>query len=229
MAETSPNILLSPGAFELYGAILIAFFVYLLGLKAYHKQKSFEQFQARYLSEGLDLWTSQCDYALGVFRRNWALMLRIVKQYREYDTTANADDFFEKFTELDYASFRIGPSSRIQSLIDSKVFWEAYQSIFAFVATSNDAMKADFGAGLKRMMETPNHPNKAGFINEAVKMSDEQNAKAAPLYALVSLMFQLSELLAKSNYSINDMHKFSKREDVIKKVIAMQEIESAKA
>lgn len=218
------KIFYSPNALEFYGATAIAYLIYRLGLRAYHKQKSHEQFQARYLSEGLDIWTSQCDHTLGVFRHNWALMLRVVKQYRDYDTAANSQDFFDKFIELDYANFRIGPNSRIQSLIDSKVFWMAYQSIFAFVATSNDAMKADFGTGLKAMVATANHPKKAGFVEEAIRMSDEQNLKAKPLYELVSIMFQLSELLAKTNYSMQEIHKFSERQDVIDRVQEMQKI-----
>ncbi len=223
MSEKSSNLFFSPDAFELYGAILLAFIVYQLGLHTYHKQKSYEQFKRRYLIDGLDLWTSQCDYALGVFRHNWALMLRALKEYREFDVTANIDDFFEKFVELDYSHFQIGPNSRIQSLIDSKAFWSAYQGIFAFVTTSNDAMKADFGTALKKMVGTANHQNKNGLLDEALRMSDEQDGKSKPFYELVSLMFQLSEFLAKSNYSMNNMADFSKRLDVRNIVRAMQE------
>lgn len=210
-------------AFELYGAIILAFIIYQLGLNAYHKQKSHEQFRERYLLEGLDLWTSQCDYALGVYRHNWALMLRVLKEYREFDTDANVDDFFHNFFELDFSQFKIGPNTRVQSLINSKVFWQAYQSVFAFASTSNDSMKADFGAGLKLMASTENHPNKEAFLEEALRMSDEQDEAAKPFYALVSIMFELSELLAKSNHSMDNMAEFSKRLDVRNKVRAMEE------
>lgn len=216
------NIFLSAGAIQSYTAIIIAYLVYRLGLNAYHKQKSYEQVKSRYLTEGLDLWTSQCDYALGVFRRNWALMLRVTKEYREYDNNANINDFFEKFTELDYAHYQIAPNSRIRSLINNEVFWSCYQNVFAFVATSNDSMKADFGVALRKMIEKQNHPGKSDFINAAVQMSDDQDEKSKPFYEILSIMFQLSELLAKSNYSINDMHKFSLRRDVRDKVEEMQ-------
>ncbi|MCG8085693.1 MAG: hypothetical protein JAZ13_08255 [Candidatus Thiodiazotropha taylori] len=216
------NIFLSAGAFQSYTAIIIAFFVYRLGLHAYHKQKSYEQVKSRYLKEGLDLWTSQCDYALGVFRRNWSLMLRVTKEYREYDNNANVNDFFEKFTELDYAHYQIGPNSRIRSLINDEVFWNCYQNVFAFVATSNDSMKADYGVALRKMMERQNHPGKSEFIDAAIQMSDDQDEKSKPFYEMVSIMFQLSELFAKSNYSINDMNEFSLRRDVRDKVEEMK-------
>ncbi|GAB5500751.1 MAG: hypothetical protein PsegKO_30620 [Pseudohongiellaceae bacterium] len=83
-------------------------------------------------------------------------------------------------------------------------------------------MKADFGAGLKQMASIENHQNKEAFLEEALRMSDEQDEAAKPFYELVSLMFQLSELLAKSNYSMDDMAEFSKRLDVRNKVRAMQ-------
>jgi len=219
----SSNIFLSSDAFQFYAAILIAFFVYLLGLRAYHKQKSHEQLRERYLFSGLDLWAAHCDYALGVFRRNWALTLRIMKEYREFDTNAEIDDFFDKFEELDYERFQISPSARIQSLIDSTVFWNAYQNIFALVTNANNEMKSDFGSGLRRMANEEEHPRKAEFLQEALNMSDELDEKAKINYELVSLVFQLSELLARTNYSINDMGVFSKRQDVIDRVVKMQD------
>ncbi|MCU7866031.1 MAG: hypothetical protein KZQ92_18880 [Candidatus Thiodiazotropha sp. (ex Lucinoma borealis)] len=217
------NIFLSDGAFQFYAAIIIAYLVYRLGLNAYHKQKSYEQVVSRYLTEGLDIWTSQCDYALSVFRCNWALMLRVIKEYREYDIDVNVNDFFKEFIELDYAHYQIGPNSRIKSLISTNVFWNGYQSVFAFVTTANDAMKADFGVALKKMVETPNHPGKAGFLEVAKKMSDEQDIESKPFYEIVSIMFHVSELFAKSNYSKDDMHKFSLRYDVREKVEEMHQ------
>ena len=87
--------LLSIEAIRIYGGLLAAYVVYRLGLRAFYQQKSFDNFQKRYLSEGIDLWASQVDYALWIFRNNWSLMLRVLKQYRESEETLNMDDFFK--------------------------------------------------------------------------------------------------------------------------------------
>lgn len=207
----------------MYGTIVLAFLAYWLGLLAYHKQKSYEKFTDRYLRDGIDLWAAQGDYALSVFRHNWTLMLRVLKQYREFDTAVDIDDFFDRFLELDHTKFQIGPNARIQSVIQTKTIWSAYQTIFSFVTTSNDAIKADFGMALKVMANIENHENKAVFLTEAMKMSDEQNTKSGPLYEIVSLMFQLSELLAKSKYSMEQVTEFSERLDVRKLVESIDE------
>lgn len=192
--------LLSEQAIRIYGALFAAYIVYRLGLRAFYKQKSYDNFQKRYLNEGIDLWSSQIDYALGVFRNNWTLMLRVLKQYRESEETLDMADFFNNFKEIDQSFFQISPNARVQALIGDNTFWLAYQKVFSFVGTTNDLLRADYALAIRDMQKTPNHKNKELFVKKAEEMAEKLSTEAAPCYDIMSSFHDLSELLAQSNY-----------------------------
>lgn len=199
---------------QIVAGLIGAYFVYRLGLRAYVRQKQYERFQKRYLEQGMDLWSSQLEYALGVYRKNWSLLLRIMKQYRDAEAALTTDDFFKQFRELDQSYFQIGPNAKIQSLLGTQVFWLAYQSVFSFVTNANDSIKADFGFGLNQMLKKSSHPNKVKFLEEAENLANDLNTNSKPLYEIVSKFNNLIELLAKSDYTTATMEDFKNRTEV---------------
>ncbi len=100
------------------------------------------------------------------------------------------------------------------SLLGSRAFWSAYQNVFAFVGTSNDLIKADFGLALSSMVSEAEHPKKAEFLEQAMSTADDLNKQAEQLYEMASVLHQITELLALSEYSVRDMYKVQRRKDV---------------
>ena len=84
---------------EMFLVLMAAYFAYWLGMKAYFRQKEYENVRTRYLECGIELVCSQIDYALGVYRHNWMLALRTLKQYRDVEQYVSIKDFYSIFLD----------------------------------------------------------------------------------------------------------------------------------
>lgn len=208
------NAIFDSNAVKGIGALIGAYIVYRLGLRAYFSQKEFENARLRYLDSGLDLASSQVEYALGVFRSNWALLLRYAKLCRELNAPFDAADFFTQFRELDQAQFQITPAHRIKALLPSEAIWSAYQQVFSFVGTANDKIKADFGQALKVLSENSANPDRASIVAEAENLAHELNSASQKFYTYLSELNNLAQVFEQQKFRRKDIHKFSKRKDV---------------
>jgi hypothetical protein len=190
------------------------YIVYRFGLRAYFSQREFENVRLRYLDAGLDLASSQVEYALGIFRFNWALLLRYAKLCRELNAPFDAADFFAQFRELDQAQFQITPAHRIKALLPSEAIWDAYQQVFSFVGTANDKIKADFGPALEMLSRNPSNPDRAGIVLEAENLAHELNDASKKFYVYLSELNNLAQVFEQEQFKRKDLQKFSRRKDV---------------
>lgn len=190
------------------------YIVYWLGLRAYFSQKEFENVRLRYLDAGLDLASAQVEYALGVFRSNWMLLLRYAKLCRDLNAPFDAADFFAQFRELDQGQFQITPAHRIRALLPSEVVWSVYQEVFAFVGTANDKMKADFGSALNMLSKNPASLDRAAFFSEAEKLAQELNDASQKFYIYLSELNNLAQVFEQQRLKRKDLQRFSKQKDV---------------
>jgi hypothetical protein len=195
-------------------ALLGALVAYRFALAAYFRQKEFENVRARYLDQGVELACSQVDYALGVFRHNWMLMLRAMKQYREAEQLVPFDDLLNQLREVDQSRFQLTPVYKIQTLVGNGIFWIAYQKVFAFVGTANETIKADFALALRGMLQQPNHPRKAEFLRTAEDTAARLNRDAQRFYSVVGELQNLAEILERDNLSRKSIKEFGARSDV---------------
>jgi hypothetical protein len=205
-------------------ALLGAYIAYRLALAAYFRQKEFENVRTRYLDQGIELACSQVDYALGVFRHNWMLMLRTLKQYREAEHLVPIDDFDAQLKEVDQSHFQLTPIYKIKALVGSDVFWIAHQKVFSFVGTANEVIKADFALALKRMVRQPQHPRKQEFLDSGYEKAQELNRDAGRYYAVVGELQNLAEMLERENLSREAVKAFRQRKDVqavVARVVAL--------
>ena len=196
------------------GALIGLYIVYRLGLRAYFSQKEFENVRLRYLDAGFDLASSQVEYALGIFRSNWALLLRYAKLCRELNVPFDATDFFAQFRELDQAQFQMTPTHRIKALLPSEVIWSAYQQVFSFVGTANNTIKADFGPALEMLSKNPGNPNRAAIVSKAEKLAHELSDASRKFDVYLSELNNLSQVFEQQRLRRKDLQKFSKRKDV---------------
>jgi len=192
---------------------LAALLVYWLGLKAYYKQKEYENVRSRYLDNGVEIVISQVDYALGVFRHNWMLMLRTLRQYRELESQVSINDFLAQFREIEQNKFQLAPIYKIKPILNDDVLWIAYQSVFSFVGTTNDKIKADFAGVLREILEHPEKADKEGFLKEAENFSKDINEEAQKYYVIISVLHEISEILEKGKYSTESIYNLHKTEE----------------
>lgn len=204
--------------------LVTAYIVYRLGLRAYFRQKEFENVRKRHLDGGVELVCSQVDYALGVHRHNWMLLFRTMKQYRDIEEHISVEDFFDQFIEIDQSYFQITPMHKVQVLLKDQVVWEAYQQVFSFVGTTNDKIKADFGAVLKAMLEKPNHPNKEAFLAEAHRFAVEVNKESEKFSVLLAALQDIAEVLERENLDQKAIAAFASREEAQNAVRRLRDV-----
>ena len=149
--------IIDSGFAKILGGLLAAYVVYRLGLSSYFRQKEYEHVRSRYLDHGFDALTAEVEYALSVYRTNWALVLRYTKLYRDIQQPLDVSDFFHQFREFDQQRFRLVPAHRLKSLLQEDTIWNAYQRVIAFVNSTNDTIKADFGVALRVLASHPSH------------------------------------------------------------------------
>jgi hypothetical protein len=196
------------------GALLGAYIVYWLGLRTYFRQKEYEHVRERYLEQGFDIAIAQIDYALAVYRSNWALFLRHVKLCRDTTGPFHADAFFETFKEVDQSRFQLTPIHRLGKLLEVEALWALYQSVFSFVGTKNDEINADFGAALRALERDPVGYDKAKMVAEAESMARQMNEESHKHYLFLSELQTLAHLFERKRYSRRSLKKFAKRKDV---------------
>jgi len=119
---------------------------YRLGLLTYFQKKEHEQIIKRYLEQGVDLISSNIDHALVTFSENWALSLRMLKEFRETNQAnvpMRKESFNKEFLQYDLKSFSVSPYYKIKSLVGDDVFWESAQSVFSFVGNAYSFFEND--------------------------------------------------------------------------------------
>lgn len=196
------------------GVLIGAYVVYWLGLRAYFAQKEYENVRERYLSQGFDVAIANVEYALGVHRANWMLMLRHLKLCRDTDGPYHTDEFIAGFVELDHQKFQVTPVHRIGRLLEADDLWGFYQLVFAFVGTKNDFIRADFGATLRMMDAAPQMYEKSDFVKKAEALAEEMNQDAKAYYLFLHELHTLAHAFERERYTRRSVATFAKRSDV---------------
>jgi hypothetical protein len=153
MAELLRADLFVPGFIALAATLLATWAAYWFGLRAYFLQREHELVRSRYLEGTIDLLSQQVEEALAIFQHNWALALHDLKLVRDLGDQLDHTWDSPSFTHLRPELFQVAPQIRLGALIGDRVFWEATQSLFAFVTTQNAYFERDLGAGLRLVRE----------------------------------------------------------------------------
>jgi hypothetical protein len=196
------------------GVLLGAYLVYWFGLRAYFAQKEYENVRDRYLAQGFDVAIANVEYALGVHRANWMLMLRHLKLCRDTDGPYHSDELVSGFVELDHQKFQVTPVHRIGRLLEADDLWGFYQLVFAFVGTKNDFIRADFGATLRMMDTAPQMYEKSEFVQKADALAQEMNEEAKQFYLFLHELHSLAHIFERERYTRKSVAEYAKRKDV---------------
>jgi hypothetical protein len=206
--------ILDSGLAKFVGGLIAAYVVYRLGLNSYFRQKEYEHVRSRYLDHGFDALTAEVEYALSVYRTNWTLVLRYTKLYRDIERPLDVADFFHQFREFDQEHFRLVPAHRLKSLLQDDTIWNGYQRVVAFVNTTNDMIKADFGVALRVLSSRATHPDKESFVQKADSMAKEMHGKSTIHYDFLSELQNLARLFEAEQFSRTSLVDFKSREAV---------------
>ena len=137
---------LKPTLSSLLIALVSIWLGYRFGLLTYFQKKEHDQIIHRYLEQGVDLISSNMDHALTVFRENWSLSLRMLREFRETNAAnvpMRKESYNKEFTIYDSKTFSVSPYYKIKSLVGDDVFWESAQLLFSFVGNSYSFFEND--------------------------------------------------------------------------------------
>ena len=112
-----------------FGAALLA---YLLGSRAYFRQKEFELVRSRYLEGGLDRVSAQIEEALRFFAQDFAHGMKTLRVYYEIGPV-RAAQLCDKFEELKPGAVELISINRLQELVQDTIYsdvsWQLYSAV----------------------------------------------------------------------------------------------------
>ena len=117
--------------------IAAAGFAAWLGLKVFLRQKEFDLVKQRYLEGAVDVIAAHHEEVQGIVCHNWARCLHVLMAFRDERDSFNLEELNRGFLELDSSKFHAIAHHRLQRLVGSQVFWEAYQLALVFAVNAN--------------------------------------------------------------------------------------------
>lgn len=111
--------------------VLLVFVVYLLGVRAFYREKEYELVRDRYLFKGIDLFAGDIEHALQVNAALLEKALHLLRQYRELAYGLPKALLDEPVPNIEMGRFRAITSSRVHSVSGTNAFWEGIQMLFA--------------------------------------------------------------------------------------------------
>lgn len=207
---------LKPTLSSLLTALVSIWLGYRIGLLTYFQKKEHEQIIQRYLEQGVDLISSNMDHALTVFRENWSLSLRMLREFRETNSAnipMRKESYNKEFIIYDSKSFSVSPYYKIKSLVGDDVFWESAQMLFAFVGNSYSFYENDLKLCIQAYynpdVETSSFEEIYESYLEQVKNLNEESNK---YYKIIMELQNLALELETKPLSFKDINSFQNKQ-----------------
>jgi hypothetical protein len=192
--------------------LLIAYLVYLLGLRAYHLQREYELVRRRYLDEGLDAFAADVEHALAVFRNNWQHCLIILRYFRDMDAAMPQELLSRGYIEIDQSQFRLRPNYRVGELLGDpdQVFWKVQQSLFAQVASATSTFKNDIGSAIRLTISEKVELTvpKDQMVNAFFEECESKNTELRRYHELLGAIQSITTEFEKRRFTLRSVHRF---------------------
>ncbi len=213
---------LKPTISSLLTVLVSIWLGYRFGLLTYFQKKEHDQIIQRYLEQGVDLIASNMDHALTIFRENWSLSLRMLREFRETSAAKipmRRESYNRQFTIYDPKSFTVSPYYKLKSIVGDDVFWESAQLLFAFVGNSYSFFEND----LKLCLQSYHDPDiksaafeqiYEGYLNQIHLLNEEANKYYKILMELQNIAVEIET----RPLSFKEMTSFKNR-PVIKTIV----------
>jgi len=193
-----------------------------LGILTYYQKKEHELIIKRYLENGVDLVSSNVDHALSTFRENWAQSIRLLREFKETNSTKigmRKESLEENFTLYDKQSFSVSPFFKLKFLVGDDVFWESVQLLFAFVGSAYDSFENDIKIVIQEYQKNGNkHFTYQEIYDELMEEVKKLHDKSDKYYKIIAELQNLAFMLERNPLNFKDLENFSDKPKVIKLV-----------
>lgn len=207
--------------------LIAALVVYLLGRRAYFRQKEYELITSRYLAEGIDAISKNVDRSLAVFRHNWWQSTVVLKHFRDLGKDMRPELYKNVFLPPDPSHFEIWRDYRLKDVVGDDIFNRAHQSLDAFVKSGYAFFQDDLCSMVRvtveggKSLELKATPEKMieGYLEEVEKL----DAAALRYYVLLGELQKISSIVQTERFSFKMLKKLRERREVQESVNALKE------
>lgn len=191
---------------------------YLLGSRAYFRQKEFELVRSRYLEEGIDRVAARAEEALSIATHNFQHALKVLRIFRDVGPD-RAVQMCEGFKGLDASSLELVAVSRLNDLVQDEIIWSVRQLLYSEVQENHTLAADDMcgaiksiasGAGLK--------VSKDEFVRTYEQKIIEGYLKSNRFALLVSVLHEIASALQAERLTLASVKNFSRKPVVIKEI-----------
>ena len=217
---------------EHYAAVLLFYCTSaIVGLVIYFKQKQYELVRNRYLDNGVDVLLAHVEYALGIFRHNWARSLNVLKHFRDMGADIPPDLYKSGFLELEPVAYKTAHTFFLKEITGSDNFPNVLQLLFSFVHNSNALFNYDLCSvvriSVEGSIETKINIPKNEIVESYFTKLEELNTECNKFYIFQSVLHDISRALSQEHFSFKTIEDFRNHE-VVKKSIETLENEFGK-
>lgn len=142
-----------------------------------------------------------------------------LKNFRDLGKDMDRTLYSDGYIEIDPASFKVSKSYVLNELVGDNAFFEAYQSVYAFVQSSSNFFRYDFGSMVRCYVEEGIELNISGHSREELaaeyfSLLLEKNEQSYPYYHFLSEIHKLAMLFEREKFDFSTIKEFSARKDV---------------
>lgn len=199
-----------------------------VGLSIYHRQKEYEIVRKRYLDNGLDIISNSAEYALGVYRHNWARSLTALKHFRDFGCDMPKVLYESGYVELEPTSFNTTHTFILSELVEDSIFSEAQQFLYSFVTNSNALFIYDLCSTVRLSVEGSKEieltAKRETIVEEYFKRLYELNKECAKYYTLLQALYELSATLSRQRLDFKTVERFKEQPMVKGRIKRLKEL-----
>lgn len=202
------------------------------GLSIYHRQKEYEIVRKRYLDNGLDIITNNAEFALGVFRHNWARSLNALKHFRDMGADMPKVLYQSGYVDLESTSYNTSHSFILKELVEDSIFHEAQQLLYSFVTNSNALFMYDLCSTIRISVEGAKEvaltAQPETIVEEYFKKLEDLNKESNKFYSLLQILYELSTLFSRQRLNFKTVERFKEQPVVKERIKQLKDLFSEK-
>lgn len=145
---------------SLVGILASALLLYLLGIRAYRRQKSLEECRKKYVEEGLEALYDEVAAAYASFYLNWQRALQLLRLMRDWDSQkfiADPNKIERGFISYSPKSLGIGCFYKVVELLRDDTLRKWSLDFFGEVSTQQTMyFEQEFRLDFESFLNTPN-------------------------------------------------------------------------
>lgn len=206
---------------DFFKVFIPAGLAYWFGRRQYLIKRDHEQITKRYLENGIDVIVESIEHALGVFSKNYAHSLRILKTFivkKNAGISPSPEDYATNcFLRYKQEQFYTAPFYKLIQLCgeEAKIFYVQTQHLFVFVESATNFFQYDMCVALKEFVEGNRITVNANTLfDEYLKRVKDYSDKSQKYYDLISELQKIAFVLETKPIRYRNLKKFCDRQEI---------------